>query len=406
MDNATHTLAALLLAELALAARGRGGAELSRGLRPAALAVSVIANNFPDLDFLYARLSGEKLGYLLHHRGHTHTLALALPQAVLALASVAPFVRRAALSRRDWAVLALLALAGPVVHIGMDFSNNYGVHPFWPLSNRWHYGDFVFIVEPLLFAAMAPALFWSARTLWGRALSAVTLGVVLALTFVSGIVPLAMRLVVTALGVGFFVALRRARPPTCALAGALAVATVVLGFFATSRLAQRRLSSAAAELFPGYEIVDVVVSPLPASPLCFDFILVQTRGDRYVLRPGLLALAPVSTAFCGRGIRRGRTLKLEREAPAAPDLELAGRFEAPVAVLGELARQCQSGALLRFARAPFFLDERRTTTRIVGDARYDREPGLGFAELRIDPASAACPRFVPPWEPPRSALWQ
>ena len=35
---------------------------------------------------------------------------------------------------------------GAVLHIFVDSWNSYGVHPFWPISSRWIYGDFVFIL--------------------------------------------------------------------------------------------------------------------------------------------------------------------------------------------------------------------------------------------------------------------
>ena len=50
-----------------------------------------------------------------------------------------------------------------LLHIGMDFMNNYGVHPFWPVDSRWWYGDSVFIIEPLLWAACAPLASCSER---------------------------------------------------------------------------------------------------------------------------------------------------------------------------------------------------------------------------------------------------
>jgi ribosomal protein L28 len=40
--------------------------------------VSILANNAPDLDIVYIGITGGKLGYLLHHRGHTHTLVATL----------------------------------------------------------------------------------------------------------------------------------------------------------------------------------------------------------------------------------------------------------------------------------------------------------------------------------------
>jgi inner membrane protein len=408
MDNATHTLAAILVAEAALLVRSRHARDTPPALRFAALAVSVAANNFPDLDFVYAGITGGKLGYLLHHRGHTHTLATALPQAAAALALVAPFVRRARqpLGRPDWYVLALLALVGPVVHIAMDFSNNYGVHPFWPLNNRWYYGDFVFIVEPLLFCAIVPALFWSARTRLGRALLGLTLLTVLGLMFASGIVPLAMSVAVAVLAFVLFVVLRRAAPITRVLVALLASSSVALAFFAASRIAEARLHRFAVELFPRAITHDIIATPLPANPLCFDFILVQTEAEAYVLRPGMLSLGPANPGWCGKGVRGARTLELAPENVTREPLALAGRFAVSRASLAELAASCQGLAFLRFARAPFVAEAAAGGGRAIGDARYDREPGLGFAELSLDARSKDCPRFVPPWLPPRGELWR
>jgi sec-independent protein translocase protein TatC len=43
----------------------------------------VLAGNFPDLDLVLTPLLPAPLGYLLHHRGHTHTVLYALPQMLL-----------------------------------------------------------------------------------------------------------------------------------------------------------------------------------------------------------------------------------------------------------------------------------------------------------------------------------
>ena len=62
-------------------------------------------------------------------------------------------------------------------HLVLDWTNSYGVHPFWPFDDRWRYGDAVFIVEPWLWVVSVPALVAasSARTVRGL-LSLVLLG--------------------------------------------------------------------------------------------------------------------------------------------------------------------------------------------------------------------------------------
>src|SRR5690606_18613423 len=126
---------------------------------------AIVASNLPDLDMVYAGVTGGKLGYLLHHRGHTHTFVVAVLLALLLSAGCYTwFRRRQTPPRRALGLLAFSTLGGVGLHIGMDYGNSYGVHPWWPFDNHWYYGDSVFIIEPWLFAALAvPALF-SVRT--------------------------------------------------------------------------------------------------------------------------------------------------------------------------------------------------------------------------------------------------
>ena len=91
MDNLTHSLVGLALGELthrllpsaADPARGEVDASVRRRLL---LTGAALASSFPDLDLVLTGLAPAPLGYLLHHRGHTHTLLYALPQALLLLA--------------------------------------------------------------------------------------------------------------------------------------------------------------------------------------------------------------------------------------------------------------------------------------------------------------------------------
>src|SRR4051812_25083089 len=153
MDNVTHTLAGLLLAESAVRLRTRrGGVEPSPRFRAIAAASSAIAANLPDSDLAYTGLGGDRLTYMLHHRGYTHTVVIAILGAVL-LWGIAWLVwrwrARAAPDAPDapdarW-LLGLL-IVSTLSHLVLDWTNSYGVHPFWPFDNRWRYGDSVFIV--------------------------------------------------------------------------------------------------------------------------------------------------------------------------------------------------------------------------------------------------------------------
>jgi inner membrane protein len=87
MDNVTHSLAGLLLAEAAFRLRSRRTCAESRGtptadtrprLRTMAAIASMIAANLPDADLFYTGVGSDRIGYMLHHRGHTHTVVMAI----------------------------------------------------------------------------------------------------------------------------------------------------------------------------------------------------------------------------------------------------------------------------------------------------------------------------------------
>src|SRR5688500_2765680 len=92
MDNVTHSLAGLLLAESAVRLRARvAGAEPSPRFRTVAALSSMVAANLPDFDLLYTGAGSARLNYMLHHRGHTHTVVIAIVGAAMlwAIASLA-----------------------------------------------------------------------------------------------------------------------------------------------------------------------------------------------------------------------------------------------------------------------------------------------------------------------------
>jgi inner membrane protein len=55
-------------------------------------------------------------------------------------------------------MLWLCAWIAALSHILLDYTNNYGVRPFFPFNPRWYAGGTVFIFEPVLFAALLLAL--------------------------------------------------------------------------------------------------------------------------------------------------------------------------------------------------------------------------------------------------------
>ncbi|HEY0963241.1 MAG TPA: metal-dependent hydrolase [Pseudomonadales bacterium] len=409
MDNLTHTLIGALGGETAArfipAARTLLPEATRRRLY---LTLMVAGSNVPDLDSLYAGITGGKLGYLLHHRGHTHTIVGALLIGLLMFALSTAWLRRRGVPHaqgdRWW--LAFVALLAPLLHIAMDAMNEYGVHPFWPLDNEWFYGDAIFIIEPLFWVAAAPLLFvWRASV--PRALIAVVQLAAIGLAFGSGFVPMALAFALTAFAAVMLAIGWRGAARTAALAGLVATCCLVLLFTTAGSIARTRTEALVAAQYPDATALDHVLAPMPVNPLCWEVIAVQVDGDAYSLRQAVLSLAPEwmpANACPGPGTGVQTTVMLtDSTATDTAEFEWLNDVTMSRSATQDLLQQnCEARAFAGFARALWFRAD--GDGWLVGDLRYDREPELGFAEMQVSPQPAQCPRYVPPWGPPRADL--
>jgi len=127
-----------------------------------ATATMTLAAEAPDLDVL-AGFKGPVYAFT-HHRGFTHSfLGLFLVCAV-----VVGFVylvwrlrgRKTNIPNLPprWGLLFLFAYIAGLSHLLLDYTNNYGIRPFWPFWGRWYSWDIVFIVEPLLYVLLISGL--------------------------------------------------------------------------------------------------------------------------------------------------------------------------------------------------------------------------------------------------------
>ena len=178
MEPVTHLLTGACLA--------RSGFNRSTAYATAAM---TLAAEMPDIDTLWS--FGGPVEGLQHHRGITHTfVGIPFEAAFLLLGFIlweawrkrrrsgqAPPGRPTALPGRRtkvrapvrWGVLFGLIVLALLSHILLDYTNNYGVRPFFPFDKRWHAASLVFIFDPLLFALLvAGLLFPSLFALIGR----------------------------------------------------------------------------------------------------------------------------------------------------------------------------------------------------------------------------------------------
>ena len=180
-----------------------GRAGLNRKTAYATLA-AVLAAEAADIDILWS-LAGP-VEELKHHRGITHTL-IATPVVAGAavglvwlfdrwregrrrhkMAAASAPIERAPVEGRGfppfpqkeaermghgalnqsvkapsaqpvhWGWLYATALISALSHLLLDWTNNYGLRPFFPFNPRWYAGSFVFIAEPVLWAVFLLAL--------------------------------------------------------------------------------------------------------------------------------------------------------------------------------------------------------------------------------------------------------
>src|SRR6185503_11489019 len=180
MDNVTHSLFGLCLS--------KAGLERTT---PLATATLLISSNLPDIDAVM-RVRGS-LSHLEYHRGITHSFVglAVLAAALTLLLSVVdrsyrmgrdPFRRPIRPPR-----IFLLAYLGGLGHVFMDFTNSYGVRPLLPFSDRWFYGDLVFVADPWIWLILGSAAVWLTAKTLSRTLIWIAigtgLGLVVALAF-------------------------------------------------------------------------------------------------------------------------------------------------------------------------------------------------------------------------------
>jgi len=402
MDNLTHSLVGLALGELVeRALPAAQDPARARTRRRVLLATGALASNFPDLDLVLTPLLAPPLGYLLHHRGHTHTLLYALPQIALLLGLMWLLWPGARLllqgDRTARRAILATALLGMVLHLAFDALNVYGVHPFHPFDSRWLYGDLVFIVEPVFWTALGVALAAALPSRpWRWILGALLVAAPLLFTWM-GLLQrgsLAGLLLLAA-----SVALAARRSSNAALGTAL---LACVGFIAlqagASHLAREQIRDALARAEPGSQVLDLPLSAFPSNPLCWSFAAI-TKGDQgYALRLGVLSLAPQVSAIAACPARFGGGAATAQAGSAA----LAWTYHEAASLddLRSLQRSnCHFDAWLRFARVPSLRDGSATDVRFSapGEANFSTLP---YAAMADQP----CPMRVPQWGRPRADL--
>lgn len=155
MEPVTHLLTGATLA--------RTGFNRKTAL---ATVTMMLAAEAADLD-IFAMVKGSACEFI-EHRGLSHTFVAIPVIAGLVVGAIwlvdalwQRFRRARAMAPaplRRWGLLYLLACLAALSHLLLDFTNSYGLRPFYPFSRHWYAWDIVFIFEPLMLAVLLAAL--------------------------------------------------------------------------------------------------------------------------------------------------------------------------------------------------------------------------------------------------------
>jgi inner membrane protein len=363
------------------------------------------SSNFPDLDLVFTPLLPQPLGYLLHHRGHTHTLLYALPQALLLAALIWllwPETRRLLAHSRSARRGMLLAVGlGFMLHLAMDFLNSYGIHPFYPFDNRWLYGDMVFILEPVFWIAFGVPLAQMAQRRSARLLLLAALAGVPLWFAHAGYLHWSSLVLLGIIGVavGAIPARATADARLALLAGlAACLLFVAVQGFGSAR-GTRQLAAELCQRDPASELVDAAMTAYPANPLCWNFVTVERNemAGSYRLRRGVLSLAPavLGVEQCPAGLAGSAARQT-----ALPGMAIWSDNPGSLAAFRRLEQEnCYFRDWLRFARAPLLSGSAAT------DIRFGRAIAPNFSTIDLARfAGRSCPVNVPEWDFPRADL--
>lgn len=152
MDNVCHSLLGAALGRAGLATR-----------TPLGMTTLIVANNLPDVDVAVFATDTLAMSF---RRGWTHgVLAQAtLPLALTAIVVIADrLLRRNAAERVNAAQILVLSYVGVLLHVFLDFLNSYGIRLLMPFSERWFYGDALYIIDPIMYVVLGAGWFLAAR---------------------------------------------------------------------------------------------------------------------------------------------------------------------------------------------------------------------------------------------------
>lgn len=400
MDNITHSLVGYAVAKTAKHLKVKGLSDKLKDPKASMffIFISIFAANFPDLDLIYSLYDSSKLGYLVHHRGHTHTFLLALPQAFIALGFSALIFRIK--DKVLWLWGLLFIFINICLHICLDALNIYGVHPFFPWDNRWYYGDSVFIVEPLIWFSILPLVLTPIK----KILSLKNLVILFFLLTLVLAVYIKMMSIGTLVFLGiYFLSMiwvyNKMFESTKTITSICFTILVVLGFMVEgirveSKVKRHLVPTATSRL------VDVALTPYPGNPFCWNIYATQILGnDGYQVSIGQYQSAKIWGFKCPEGL-----MDKNKNIDQAPKIQNMNWFQVYLGSKKQIFddhQDCHLQNWFQFVRIPFINE-----TGEYVDLRFsNRSSTRDFSSLDLQDKTQNCIKLPAPWVPPREDLF-
>lgn len=147
MDPICHTLVGASLGATGLARKTRFGA-----------ATLIVAANLPDVDAV-TYFSDGAAAYALR-RGVTHGIPalVVFPVVLAAVVAGVARIRPSPARETSFRWLLLLSAIGVWSHPSLDWLNTYGMRWLMPMSDRWFYGDTLFIIDWIVWLGLITGL--------------------------------------------------------------------------------------------------------------------------------------------------------------------------------------------------------------------------------------------------------
>lgn len=393
MDNITHTVIGLVTGDGIHHATNRHEMQ-SVERRRLFLLASAMGNNIPDLDIFFKMFYAAPVGNLLHHRGYTHTLLTILPQAVLILAFL--FTLRGGLiskhfTKRDWIIAGFAAALGVATHIFADGWNSYGIHPFYPFDNSWHFGDTIFIIEPMIWAICGAWIVIELPFAW-RAVYFSTFSLVFGFGFSIDAISFTQVLFLIGLVSGVTLLMGLVSSSKRASIGVLLLALLLGTFNYYSKRAHEYVKRA----YGNDKVEDIALSPMPTNPFCWNALAASVENGEFVIRRANVSLWPERLPAVACRFSEKEIKPVTRFVSDA-SVDWTREYRTPLGLFTSYQSDCYFKDWMRFSRMPYIHNG------LARDVRFANRGSRNFTDLILKPGRE-CVSDAPPWIPPRANL--